>query len=136
MLVRLEFALACGRRPNARTSANIDTWRGSWFDNGTRVFYLLSGKQVDDYLPLEIRPAPSQVARVFVGRIEIVTPYVAREIEEALNRADHATVRKYERFLQVIVDRILKGTDAAGRQRLEARLQAFYAARPSPAGCS
>jgi hypothetical protein len=51
--------------------AMIETWRDSWFDEGKRLFYIVSRKTIDSILPLEITPAPSEIVRVFVGRIEL-----------------------------------------------------------------
>jgi hypothetical protein len=51
--------------------AMIATWRDSWFGEGTRLFYVVSRRTIDAILPLDIRPRPSEVARVFVGRVEL-----------------------------------------------------------------
>ncbi|HEX5215648.1 MAG TPA: hypothetical protein VFV98_09310, partial [Vicinamibacterales bacterium] len=55
-------------------AAMVETWRDSWFEEGTRVFYILPVPAVDAILPLAINPAPKTVARVFVGRSELITP--------------------------------------------------------------
>jgi hypothetical protein len=54
--------------------AMVDTWRDAWFEKGTRLFYLLPQASVDAILPLRIEPVPTQVMRVFVGRIELNQP--------------------------------------------------------------
>jgi hypothetical protein len=54
-------------------AAMIDTWRDSWFEEGTRVFYIVSRGDVDAIVPLEVTPAPAAIERVFVGRIELAT---------------------------------------------------------------
>jgi hypothetical protein len=51
--------------------AMIETWRDSWFEEGLRLFYIVPRATVDDLLPLDVKPAPASIARVFVGRIEI-----------------------------------------------------------------
>src|SRR5262249_13197489 len=56
--------------------AMIETWRDSWFDEGTRLFYIVPKATIDSILPLQIQPSPSSSARVFVGRMEIITPAV------------------------------------------------------------
>ncbi len=114
--------------------AMVATWQDSWFDQGTRVFYVMSGASVDRLLPLDINPKPASVARVFVGRIEMVTPAVVGEVKAALEASDFATIRKHERFLQVILDRMSRG-NATERARLDGRLRTFYASRPVAAGC-
>ena len=65
--------LANGLYPE-EASAMIDTWRESWFEEGTRLFYIVPRPAIDAILPLAITPAPSAIARVFVGRMELVTP--------------------------------------------------------------
>jgi hypothetical protein len=45
---------------NAEAKAMIATWRDSWFEEGTRVFYLLPQAAVDATLPLSINPVPSR----------------------------------------------------------------------------
>lgn len=58
--------------------AMLDTWRDSWFEEGTRVFYIVPRTTIDSVLPLEIAPAPSTTARVFVGRVELMSPWVRK----------------------------------------------------------
>src|SRR6185295_14500982 len=64
--------------------AMIETWRDSWFEEGTRLFYIVPQLAIDSILPLDVQPAPSQIARVFVGRMEIITPAVQDTIREAV----------------------------------------------------
>jgi hypothetical protein len=55
--------------------AMVDTWTRSWFKNqGLRVLYLAPRRWTDGYLPIAITPAPAQMARTLVGRVEIITP--------------------------------------------------------------
>jgi hypothetical protein len=51
----------------------VETWRDSWFEEGSRLIYIVPAGAIDAMLPLQVDPAPSQTARVFVGRIELVT---------------------------------------------------------------
>jgi hypothetical protein len=53
--------------------AMVKTWRDSWFESGRRLFYVVPRPTIDAILPLDITPAPSTIARVFVGRIELIT---------------------------------------------------------------
>ena len=80
--------------------AMVDSWRGSWFEHGTRLFYIVSGEAVEAILPLQISPRPSDVKRVFVGRIEIPTPQTLREVKVALEKGDRVKLAQYGRFLQ------------------------------------
>jgi len=61
--------------------AMVETWKDQWFaEEGTRVLYLLPRVWTDGILPLEIFPAPTSVARVMVGRAELITPSMEREL--------------------------------------------------------
>ncbi len=82
--------------------AMVATWGDSWFEEGTRLFYFLPTSVVDSILPLEVRPAPRHVARVFVGRMEIFTPTMKRVIRDAIARGDSSVFAKYGRFLNPV----------------------------------
>ena len=87
----------------------VETWRDSWFEEGSRLIYILPSRAVDQSLPLEIAPAPSAIARVFVGRIELITPETKRSVEEAIAKGDWVTIDRYGRFLSPILNRIYGG---------------------------
>ena len=63
--------------------AMIETWRDSWFDEGKRLFYIVPRNTIDSILPLEIAPAPSEIVRVFVGRIELEKPRRTTTVQRA-----------------------------------------------------
>jgi hypothetical protein len=96
--------------------AMVQTWRDSWFEEGTRLIYIMSSRAVDAILPLRVDPAPSQIARVFVGRIELVTPDTTRTVEEALARSDWSTIDRHRRFLEPILRRIERGGPESANQ--------------------
>jgi len=96
--------------------AMVETWRDSWFEEGTRLMYLVPRADVDRILPLTVSPAPDQVVRTFVGRVEIITPAMQDEVEQALLRNDLATLNRCGRLLQPIVDSIRSRPALAGRQ--------------------
>jgi hypothetical protein len=81
-------------------AAMVETWRDSWFEDGARLFYLLPQATVDAILPLHIQPRPATISRVFVGRMEIVTPEIQTEVARAIRMNDRQTLRKYGRFLE------------------------------------
>jgi hypothetical protein len=86
--------------------AMVETWRDSWFEEGSRLIYLVPSRAIDAILPLQVEPAPSQTARVFVGRIELITPETKRSLEEAIAKSDWSTIDRYSRFLGPILKRI------------------------------
>jgi len=89
--------------------AMIETWQDSWFEEGSRLIYIVPSRGVDAILPLQVEPAPSQTVRVFVGRIELITPEIQRPVESAIARSDWSTVDRYSRFLSPILNRIYSG---------------------------
>jgi hypothetical protein len=68
--------------------AMVNTWRDSWFgEPGTRLFYTLPRTMTDELLPLTISPAPDQVVRVMVGRMEIISPEEEARITEIIQKS-------------------------------------------------
>ena len=80
--------------------AMVETWHDSWFEEGTRVFYIYPRAGVDAVLPLKITPAPEAVERVFVGRVEVLSPWTRQTIQTAADAQDFATLKKFGRFLE------------------------------------
>lgn len=107
--------------------AMVDTWSDSWFEEGTRLFYVLPRRAVDSILPLEIRPAATDVVRVFVGRLELVTAASLTDLGDALRTNDRATLARFGRFLRPLADRFLEAPlPPADRVRFESILEAVY----------
>ena len=86
--------------------AMVETWRDSWFEEGSRLIYIVPQAAVDAILPLQVTPAPSQIVRVFVGRIELVTPVTMQSVESALAQSNWSAVDRYDRFLNPILQRM------------------------------
>jgi hypothetical protein len=86
--------------------AMVETWRDSWFEEGSRLIYIVPSRAIDAILPLQVDPAPSQTARVFVGRIELITSETRRSVEQAIATRDRSTIERYGRFLDSILQRI------------------------------
>lgn len=93
--------------------AMVRTWSDSWFEEGSRLFYIAPRHFVDTILPLSVNPAPAQTVRVFVGRMEIVSPATQKAVQTALAANDQATLEKFGRFLEPIMAVI-----EAGKQHL------------------
>jgi hypothetical protein len=83
--------------------AMIETWRQSWFEEGSRLFYIVPNSFLNTMLPLTIDPAPSQRVRVFVGRIELITPSTTQAVEKILAAHDLPGLEKYYRFVEPIL---------------------------------
>lgn len=116
--------------------AMVETWRDSWFEEGTRIFYIIPKAAVEDRLPLAISPAPADVARVFVGRLELITPEMKDDVERALVTNDLDALNGFGRFLDSIV---LQMGDrpwiAENPTRVASALRAVAVSRPQPAAC-
>jgi len=107
--------------------AMLNTWRDSWFEEGLRLFYLLPRKTTDAILPLSIAPAPVEIVRVLVGRTELITPEMERDVAEQLLKLEDPTesvrntalkeINKYGRFVEPILHQVsAHTTDARLRQ--------------------
>jgi hypothetical protein len=107
--------------------AMLETWKNSWFEEGSRVIYLVPRPFVDFVLPLRVSPSPSATARVFVGRLELVTPATQQAVESALASGDRTALAHYSRFLEPILRVMLENSsDPTRTARLEAQLQKVY----------
>jgi hypothetical protein len=107
--------------------AMLETWRDSWFGEGSRLFYIVPRRFVDTVLPLSIHPTPTGVIRVFVGRMELVTPATENAVEAALLSGDHETLEKYGRFVDPIVDTIItRQADPTLADRLRQAVNAYH----------
>lgn len=108
-------------------AAMIETWRDSWFDEGTRLFYIIPQDAMNEILPLRVDPAPSQIARVFVGRIEIFTPTVQNDVERAIRQNDLPVLTKYGRFLEPIAMTIVPRFSPSEQGQITSALRAVAA---------
>jgi hypothetical protein len=86
--------------------AMIETWSDSWFEEGTRLFYIVPRSVIDSVLPLDIQPSPLETVRVFVGRMEIITSSIEEDVRQAIAKNDRRMLEKYGRFLEPIAKRI------------------------------
>jgi hypothetical protein len=111
--------------------AMVETWRDSWFEEGSRLIYIVPSHAIDSILPLQVEPAASQTSRVFVGRVELITPETKRSVEEALSKGDWATVDRYSRFVEPILARISAESPAKAREteQLKESLQKWSGGR-------
>ena len=108
--------------------AMLETWRDSWFEEGLRVFYIVPRPTVDTVLPLSISPVPNQLSRVFVGRVEILAPWMHREVTTALADGNIAILKKYGRFLNAFLAGLAaKSQEPAVSASAKQFLEASYA---------
>jgi hypothetical protein len=110
--------------------AMVETWQDSWFEEGSRLIYIVPSAAVDTILPLQVTPTPSRTVRVFVGRIELVTPATTQFVESAVAKGDWAAVDRYSRFLDPILERMYPGNPdkVSGIEQRFQNLQGFLKA--------
>lgn len=107
--------------------AMFETWQDSWFEEGSRLLYIVPRLFVDDILPLSIQPTPAQTVRVFVGCLELVTPATKSAVEQALVTHDRVTLARYGRFLAPIVDILIANEkNPARKEQLQNSLSNFH----------
>src|SRR4026209_1172966 len=92
--VALEKTLVANGLYAKEAEAMVATWTDSWFEEGTRIFYVVPRATGDAILPLAITPMPQQVERVFVGRLELVSAASREAVSSALTANDRATLAK------------------------------------------
>lgn len=67
----IETLLVANGLYEKEAKAMVKTWNDVWTAEGLRVFYLIPRETTDKILPLKITPAPVELVRVMVGRVEI-----------------------------------------------------------------
>lgn len=85
--------------------AMVETWKDAWLEPGTRIFYIVPRPFVDRVLPLRIAPEPAATERVFMGRLELIAPWVVAEAGRALVEDDVDALKRWERFWNPIAER-------------------------------
>jgi hypothetical protein len=99
----------------------VDTWRTSYFtSDGVRLLFVMPQSWTDRFIPMRISPAPAEVVRVMVGRIELLTPERERQATEAITglaspdprvrEAAFSVLREQGRYVEPIVRRTLQTT--------------------------
>jgi hypothetical protein len=120
--------------------AMVNTWERSYFrTEGLRVLYLLPRSAVDAAIPIQIKPAPDQLVRVMVGRVEVMTPAAEHRLvqlvtdlgasDAKLRQGAREALVRLGRFQEPMLRRVLALTNDTGvRTRAEALIA--RAARP------
>lgn len=107
--------------------AMLETWKTSWFEEGSRIFYIVPRSFVDSVLSLTISPAPTETTRVFVGRLELISAATRQAVESAFASDDRVTLVKYSRFLEPILQTMIQqSTDPTRQHRLRVYLDSLY----------
>ena len=107
--------------------AMIETWKDSWFEEGSRIIYLVRPEFVESILPIGITPTPAEMARVFVGRIELLTPEAKNDLREGIAANDTTSLSKFGRFLPAFAQRLVADTPSAERPQLQQKVNVLSA---------
>jgi hypothetical protein len=111
--------------------AMVNTWKISYFKtDGVRVLFVLPQSWTDRFIPMRITPAPEQIVRVMVGRVELLDAARERRAEAAIrdlaSPSEGVRERAFEllrsegRYVEPIVRRALR-TSADERVRTLSR---------------
>lgn len=99
---QMEQALVQAGLYPREAAAMVQTWSKSWFtEDGVRVLYILPRQWTDETLPLTLNPPPKELARVMVGRAEIIPADLQKELagEIAKTRAgDKAAEKRLQEY--------------------------------------
>jgi hypothetical protein len=126
----LEIILVANGLYGKEATAMIKTWRDSWFEEGLRVFYVVPRTLTDSILPIRIDPAPAELTRVIVGRMEVITPETEEAIQQQVAKLGDSSadirreaariIRRHGRFSEPVLKRIREKTsDAKLRSRID-----------------
>ncbi len=89
-------------------TAMIRTWENGYLRvPGLRLLYVLPRAEVDEILPLQITPAPDRLARVFVGRIEVLLDTEeSRILDQVLQQGERFEPASLGRFAEPMLRRV------------------------------
>jgi hypothetical protein len=111
----VEGLLASGLRRD-EADAMVQTWWASYFDApGLRVFWVVPRAETDRVLPMTIKPEPSELIRVLVGRSEVLRPRFEQQLVEEFKEGNDGpwAVRRMDRFGQAYAERVRVLLDAS-----------------------
>jgi hypothetical protein len=88
--------------------AMVETWRDSWFEEGLRLLYVAPLEFVERTLPLEVTPHPREIARVFMGRVEMLAPERREALTRSMETGGFADAASYGRFFSAFARQVAK----------------------------
>jgi hypothetical protein len=129
----LASRLAANGLYDKEARAMVNTWKTSYFrSDGVRALFVLPQKWTDQFIPLTIDPAPKEMVRVMVGRVELLTPERERRASEAVkNLASSDAVSREKafaylqaqgRYVEPVVKRVMNSTSDEKTRTLCKRL--------------
>jgi hypothetical protein len=120
-------ALAADGLTSAEASAMVETWRKTWFrEEGDRVLTLMPRATIDQMLPLKISPQPAKTERVFVARIEMISPEKEQAIVRLLNSDKKPETKDLEEFNSLGLGRFVDGAIEIATQIQTGKMRQQY----------
>lgn len=115
---------------DAEAKAMLATWNHTWFaEPGQRIFSILPSEWVNQALPLTITPTPKTIKRVFVARLEVLSPETEDQLTELLH---HKTITPADvkSFTALNLGRFSEGATTITTDKIkQAMFQQFYQLR-------
>lgn len=124
-------ALATDGLTPTEASAMVETWRKTWFrESGDRILTLVPRQVTDNMLPLKITPAPEATERVFVARIEMISPEREETLVGLLNSTKLPSEKELAKFQGLELGRFANGAMEVATELQKTRMtQKYYALR-------
>lgn len=128
LAAELRAALSADGLYPMEAAAMVHTWNSQWLgEPGTRVLYLIPAAEIDRLVPLTITPTPTELKRVFVGRLDVLAPEDVVKLEGVIKServgpllADFEYLGRFKGpALQYVAE---SGTDAEARDRVRKML--------------
>jgi hypothetical protein len=84
--------------------AMVATWKRQWFRTpGVRLLYLAPQPWTETSIPLVIEPAPEEMVRVMMIRVEVITPELeAADVEQAQKLGNPAVADQAEGYFRAL----------------------------------
>jgi len=119
---KLEESLVAEGLYRKEAKAMVKTWTDSYFQTeGTRLLYVLPEPLTNELLPITIQPAPKQIKRVLVARVDVMTPEQTRSLHELIRELGDETfdareaaskrIASYGRFAQPALTEAIRTAD-------------------------
>jgi hypothetical protein len=94
----------------------VATWDDSWFtEQGSRILYTVPTGLIDKVLPLQLDPAPQQLVRTLIGRMELLSPTDEVTATQAVAASFKVWNEQYERGEKENVLEIPQSIERFGR---------------------
>jgi hypothetical protein len=104
LAVKVTEALDATGLYHDEAKAMVSTWKRQWFGTpGVRVLYLMPQSWTDAAIPLTLTPAPDEMVRVMMIRVEVITPEIEQvDAANAKLLGDAATAAEAQAHFQAL----------------------------------